>query len=113
MLSLNYEYRVIPAPRRAIRARGTSSEERFALSLASVMNDMGREGWEYVRADTLPLDERAGLTGGTKTSYMNMLVFRRVIVRGAHMLDASEDQDQVTPMVFDAPVRLRPLAAAE
>jgi hypothetical protein len=113
MLSLNYEYRVIPAPRRAARARGASSEERFALSLASVMNDMGREGWEYVRADTLPLDERAGLTGGTKTSYLNMLVFRRVIVRGAHMLEAGEDQDQVSSLVFDAPVPLRSLAAAE
>ena len=113
MLSLNYEYRVIPAPRRAPRARGLSCEDRFAQSLASVMNDMGSEGWEYVRADTLPLDERAGLTGGTKTSYLNMLVFRRVIVRGAHMLEAGEDQDQVSRMVFDAPVPLRSLAAAE
>ena len=113
MLSLNYEYRVIPAPRRAGRARGLSSEDRFAQSLAGVMNDMGRDGWEYIRADTLPLDERAGLTGGTKTSYLNMLVFRRVVVRGAHMLEAGEDQDQVSRMVFDAPVPLRPLAAAE
>jgi hypothetical protein len=113
MLSLNYEYRVIPAPRRAPRARGLSCEDRFAQSLANVMNDMGSEGWEYVRADTLPLDERAGLTGGTKTSYLNMLVFRRVILRGAHMLDASEDQDQLPQMIFDAPVPLRPLAAAE
>ena len=93
MLSLNYEYRVIPAPRRAERARGVSSDERFALSLERVMNEMGRDGWEYVRADTLPLDERAGLTGGTKTSYMNMLVFRRVSVRASQMLDTSEDQD--------------------
>lgn len=93
MLSLNYEYRVIPAPRRAERARGVSSDERFALSLERVMNEMGRDGWEYVRADTLPLDERAGLTGGTKTSYMNMLVFRRVSVRASQMLDTGEDQD--------------------
>ena len=81
------------------------------------MNDMGREGWEYVRTDTLPMDERAGLTGGTKTSYLNMLVFRRVIVRSAQMLDASEDQDRLPPMVFDAPAPLRPqihpLQAAE
>jgi hypothetical protein len=93
MLSLNYEYRVIPAPRRAVKAKAISkSDERFALSLSMLMNEMGREGWEYVRADTLPMDERSGLAG-TKTSYMNMLVFRRVIVRHSQMLDAAEDQD--------------------
>ena len=46
MLSLNYEYRVIPAPRRAPRARGLSCEDRFAQSLANLMNDMGSEGWD-------------------------------------------------------------------
>jgi hypothetical protein len=44
--------------------------------LTNLMNEMGRDGWDYVRADTLPVDERVGLTG-TKTTYQNMLVFRR------------------------------------
>ncbi len=73
-----YEYRVVPAPRRGEKARGVkTTEERFALALTGLMNTLGAEGWDYVRADTLPCDERAGLTGGTKTSYQNMLVFRR------------------------------------
>jgi hypothetical protein len=46
------------------------------------MNDMAREGWEYLRADTLPCEERAGLTGKT-TTYQNVLVFRRVVARVA------------------------------
>jgi len=87
MLTLNYEYRVLPAPRRAAKARtARSSEERFAMALAEVMNDLGRDGWEYVRSDTLPMDERSGLTA-TKTSYFNMLVFRRVIVRDTQTYD--------------------------
>lgn len=74
-----YEFKVIPAPRRGEKARGLkTTEERFALALTTVMNDMGREGWDYVRADTLPVDERAGFTG-TKTSFQNMLVFRRIM----------------------------------
>lgn len=73
-----YEYRVIPAPRRGEKARGTrTTEDRFALALTTLMNQMGSEGWEYQRADVLPCDERAGLTGGVKTSFQNMLVFRR------------------------------------
>lgn len=74
-----YEYKVIPAPRRGEKSRGVkTTEDRFALALTMVMNDLGSEGWEYIRADTLPVDERAGFTG-TKTSFQNVLVFRRVM----------------------------------
>lgn len=75
-----YEYKVIPAPRKGEKSRGVKTiEDRFALTLTVVMNDLGRDGWDYVRADTLPVDERAGFTGGTKTSFQNVLVFRRLI----------------------------------
>lgn len=78
-----YEYKVIPAPRRGEKARGVkTTEERFALALTGVMNALGAEGWDYVRADTLPVDERSGLTG-TKTSFQNLLVFRREIAEMA------------------------------
>ncbi|NBZ86271.1 DUF4177 domain-containing protein [Stagnihabitans tardus] len=72
-----FEYRVVPAPRRGEKARGVkTTEERFALALTQLMNKLGREGWEYQRSDTLPVEERVGLTG-SKTTYQNMLVFRR------------------------------------
>jgi hypothetical protein len=72
-----FEYKVVPAPRRGEKAKGAkTTEDRFAHVLTVMMNELGREGWEYVRADTLPCDERVGLTG-SKTTYQNMLVFRR------------------------------------
>lgn len=74
-----YEYRVVPAPNRAEKYRGArTTAERFALTVATAMNDLGREGWEYLRADTLPCEERTGLTGRT-TNYHVMLVFRRPV----------------------------------
>ena len=74
-----YEYKVIPAPRRGEKVRGARSvPERFAHALTHAMNDMARDGWEYLRADTLPCDERVGLTG-TATHFQNMLVFRRAM----------------------------------
>lgn len=74
-----FEFKVIPAPRRGEKARGVkTTEDRFALALTNLMNELGAEGWDYVRADTLPCDERVGLTG-TKTTYQNVLVFRRAI----------------------------------
>jgi hypothetical protein len=74
-----FEYKVIPAPKRGEKARGVkTTEDRFAYALTNLMNQLGAEGWDYVRADALPCDERVGLTG-TKTTFQNMLVFRRVI----------------------------------
>lgn len=74
-----YEYKVIPAPKKGLRAKGVRGTElRFANTLQEVMNEHGAQGWEYQRTDTLPCEERQGLTGKT-TGFQNMLVFRRVI----------------------------------
>lgn len=78
-----FEFKVIPAPKRGEKARGVkTTEDRFALALTNLMNQLGAEGWDYVRADALPCEERVGLTG-TKTTFQNMLVFRRAIVESA------------------------------
>ncbi len=77
---LRFEYKVIPAPKRGEKARGArSTEDRFALALTTLMNQLGRDGWEFQRSDTLPCEERTGLTGRITTSYQNMLVFRRAL----------------------------------
>ena len=74
-----FEYKVIPAPKRGEKARGVkTTEERFAYALTLLMNELGAEGWDYVRADALPCEERVGLTG-TQSSFQYVLVFRRVL----------------------------------
>lgn len=78
-----YEYKVLPAPRRTTKAReAKTTEDRFALTLTTLMNDLGRDGWEYQRAETLPCEERSGFTK-TKTTEQIMLVFRRALPAGA------------------------------
>lgn len=77
-----FEFKVIPAPKRGEKARGVkTTEDRFALALTNLMNQLGAEGWDYVRADALPCEERVGFTG-SKTTFQNVLVFRRVISGG-------------------------------
>ncbi|MFC5738359.1 DUF4177 domain-containing protein [Sinirhodobacter huangdaonensis] len=72
-----YEYKVIPAPQRGEKERGLKTgAERFAHALTLTMNELAAEGWEYWRAETLPAEERAGLTSKT-TVFHNLLVFRR------------------------------------
>lgn len=76
---LSFEYVVVPAPRKAPKIKtAKTTEARFAHALTEIMNTYGAEGWEFLRSDTLPCDERSGLTG-TKTVYQTVLVFRRAL----------------------------------
>lgn len=74
----HYEYKVIPAPEKARKVRGLKGPALFAHALEEAMNALGADGWQYLRADTLPQEERAGLTSKT-TTYRNLLVFHREI----------------------------------
>ncbi|MBN2631088.1 MAG: DUF4177 domain-containing protein [Rhodobacteraceae bacterium] len=83
-----FAYKVIPSPKRADKARGCkTTEDRFAHALTQLMNSLGAEGWEYIRADTLPCAERVGLTG-SKTTYQSMLVFRRALAEESAQVPA-------------------------
>lgn len=74
-----YEYKVVPAPSKGLKARGVRTPEgRFANAVQFVLNAQGADGWEYLRAELLPSDERSGLAGST-TNWRNVLVFRRPI----------------------------------
>ncbi len=91
-----YEYKVVPAPARGEKAKGVKgAEARFAYALQRVMNEMGAEGWEYQRSETLPSEERSGLTSKV-TTWRNVLVFRRMLANDA----AFEDAD---PQLLNAP----------
>ncbi len=74
-----YEYKVVPAPKKPGKIKGVKgTDQKFAAELAGLMNQYGADGWEYQRTDTLPCEERHGLTGRT-TTFQNMLIFCRKI----------------------------------
>ncbi|WP_112321498.1 DUF4177 domain-containing protein [Oceanibium sediminis] len=74
----NFEYRIIPAPRRAKRAKGARTpSDRYARTLTDLVNAEAAEGWEYLRADTLPVDEKQGMLSSAKEVFQTVLVFRR------------------------------------
>ena len=77
---IKFEYKAVPAPSNGTKAKGVkSTEDRFALAMTDALNDLAEDGWDYVRAETLPCDERKGLTG-TQTKFQNVLIFRRQII---------------------------------
>ncbi|MEN8894961.1 MAG: DUF4177 domain-containing protein [Yoonia sp.] len=130
-----YEYKVVPAPTKGLKSKGVkTSQDRFANALETTINTLGADGWEYQRTDTLPCEERSGLTGRV-TTFQNMLVFRRAVVteevaapvaeepaaaataeeRTAETIAPEvEDTPEVEAMPLDAdPARVEPQVAAE
>ena len=95
-----HEYKVVPAPTKGVKAKGVKTPEaRFALGVEQAINALATEGWEYVRSDVLPSEERQGLTGST-TNWRTLMVFRRLVA------------DVVTAPETAAPVRIEPVLAA-
>lgn len=74
---MHYEYKFIPAPQKIEKHKGAKTPaERFARTIEAAINALTPEGWEYMRSETLPAEERRGLTGRS-TVFHTMLVFRR------------------------------------
>jgi len=96
-----HEYKVVPAPRRGTKSReAKTTEDRFALTLSTLMNELGRDGWEYLRAETLPCEERAGFTK-TRIVEQTMLVFRRPL-SGSAALAATLTDHPAAPKAIAA-----------
>ncbi|WP_120504707.1 DUF4177 domain-containing protein [Sulfitobacter mediterraneus] len=90
-----YEYKVVPAPTKGLKAKGLKTPEaRFSNALQALMNTLGGDGWEYQRAETLPSVERSGLTSST-TEWRHVLVFRRAL---------ETQTETFTPELLPAPV---------
>ncbi|RYH02705.1 DUF4177 domain-containing protein [Salipiger sp. IMCC34102] len=80
-----YEYLVVPAPRKGLKEKGMKGVElRFAAAMSTVLNRYASDGWEYLRTDTLPAEERDGLMMNRVTVFQNLLVFRRPKTTEAH-----------------------------
>ena len=103
----NYEYKVVPAPKKGLKGKGIKgADARFANAMMSLMNEFGADGWEYQRSDTLPCEERTGLRGRS-TTFQNMLVFRREL-SGQTPAQSTVEQ---APMSTPAPQKPEPAEA--
>ena len=103
MSRIVYEYKVVPAPQKGVKAKGVKTPEaRFALGIEQAINELAAEGWEYQRSDVLPSTERVGLTG-SETNWRTLLVFRRAVAA-----DTADAALEVVPRIAP-PVRTEPV----
>ena len=75
---MNYEYRVIPAPKRLKKIKGVSSTaELFAATLTDAINAEARDGWEYVRSEALAAEGPRGFLRRGAMVEETVMIFRR------------------------------------
>ena len=92
-----HEYKVLPAPSKGRKGRGVKgAEARFAHALEALMNEMAADGWQYLRSDMLPHEERQGIRS-SQTTYRSVLVFCREI--SAEDDGAEPSIEELTPPV--------------
>jgi hypothetical protein len=73
-----FDYKAVPAPRRAKKSRGVkSASDLFALTITEVINEHARQGWEYLRAERLPSAPASGWFRKAVEQEETLLVFRR------------------------------------
>lgn len=84
----SYEYMAVPAPRQVPKVKGVKgAASRFAHGMTELLNTWAAEGWEFVRSETLPSEERSGLMSKKTEAMQTILVFRREIVEQASYPD--------------------------
>ena len=73
-----YDYKIVPAPTSAKRVKGVkAASDLFAITLTEAVNEVARQGWEYVRSESMSADTPGGFLRRGKTEEVVLLVFRR------------------------------------
>ncbi len=101
-----FEYKTICAPRKALKIKGVKgADNRYAQTLTDVINAQSVDGWEYFRAETLPVDEKSGMMGKTAEKYLSLLVFRRENIETYEepAFSPSITEEPADPIVLSSP----------
>ena len=73
-----FEYKTVAAPERPKRRCGAKTRtERVAMAVEDLLNEHAVDGWEYLRTDLLPVEERYGVLSRTREVHRAVMVFRR------------------------------------
>lgn len=75
---MSFEYKCVGGPERPKRQRGVRGRsERVALAMQELIGAEAVDGWEYLRTDLVPVEEKAGLFSRTQEVHRAVLIFRR------------------------------------
>lgn len=97
---MEYEYKVIPAPRfGSRRGENRGPAGRFSNAMEEAVNSLAQLGWEYMRAETLGVDEREGMMRRRVENFHSVLIFRRPR-KTAEASPPEEDFEKPAPLLL-------------
>lgn len=101
---MKYEYKAVGAPEKGKRKRGArSASARVAAAFEEILSEEAVDGWEYLRTDLLPVNERAGIFSRAQETHRAVMVFRRALEEEIVLRPAP------APIATPAPTPLRPV----
>jgi hypothetical protein len=103
---MSFEYKCVGAPERVKRQRGVRSRsERVALAMQEIISAEAVDGWEYLRTDLVPVEEKAGFFGRMHEVQRAVLIFRR---ESGAARPAQAGPMHGLPPYFEPPMPLEP-----
>ncbi|MEO0359895.1 MAG: hypothetical protein AAF322_02245 [Pseudomonadota bacterium] len=73
-----YDYKAVAAPRRLKKRRGVrGTDALLAITIEETIQEQAAHGWDYVRADTFPVEDGGGFLSKATTEHCAVLIFRR------------------------------------
>lgn len=97
---MGYEYKCVGAPERPRKQRGARSRsDRVAVAMQEIITAEAVDGWEYLRTDLVPVEEKSGFFSRAHEVHRAVMVFRRDQAPArpaAQRLSGTADRD--TPM---------------
>lgn len=105
-----FEYKTVAAPERAKRRRGAKTRtERVAMAVEDLLNEHAVDGWEYLRTDLLPVEERYGFLSRVREVHRAVMVFRRPLPGAATGVARSDRTLAAGPRAESEATALPPL----
>lgn len=100
-----YNYKTIAAPRRLKKVKGVKGQDALlAHSVEELIAVEAAQGWEYLRADTFPVEAKGGMFSKPVVTERAVLVFRKPIaVQMAQPVAAQPVQPAPQPAHAPAP----------
>ncbi|MEM0987919.1 MAG: hypothetical protein AAGK00_03515 [Pseudomonadota bacterium] len=79
---MSYEYKCVAAPEKARRHKGAKTRtDRVAAAMQELIAEESNGGWEYLRTDLIPVEEKASFFARPREVHRAVLVFRRAKVQ--------------------------------
>lgn len=93
-----YRYKTVAAPRRAKKTRGVrGADALLAHAMGELLSREAADGWEYVRTDSLPVEEGGGFFSRSRTVWRAVIVFRQALAAPQRDAFQQEAPEQAAP----------------